>query len=156
MTVQTSTLRMLPIKGYESLYSVTAEGEVFSHRTNKYLKIQKNGRYYAAHMTDSEGTARRVNVHRLVAEAFIPNPDGNPHVLHRNDDRTDNSVDNLYWGTPQQNRIDSVTNGVHGYAKRDACSRGHEYTVENTYQSKAGRVCRSCKTIYRQRAKGKR
>ena len=152
MTVQT----LLPIKGYEGLYSVTTEGEVFSHRTNKYLKIQKNGRYYAAHMTDADGTERRVNVHRLVAEAFIPNPDGNQQVLHRNDDRTDNSADNLYWGTPQQNRIDSVANGVHGYSKRGACSRGHEYTVENTYQSKTGRVCRSCKAIYRQRAREKR
>ena len=150
-----SVSELLPIKGYEGLYSITSEGEVFSFRSNRYLKIQKNGRHYAVHMTDSEGKERRVNVHRLVAETFIPNPDCLPHVLHRNDDRTNNSVDNLYWGTPQQNRIDSVANGVHGYSKRSACIRGHEYTQENTYQSKTGRVCRECKTIYRQRAKEK-
>lgn len=52
-------------------------------------------------------------IHRLVAEAFIPNPDNLPIVRHLDDDRSNNCVDNLAWGTQKDNYEDSVRNGTH-------------------------------------------
>ena len=42
-------------------------------------------------------------MHRLVAQAFIPNPENKPSVMHRNDDKTNFLISNLKWGTPKEN-----------------------------------------------------
>ena len=56
---------------------------------NGYLRVTKNNKHYL--------------VHRLVAQAFIPNPDNLPCVNHKNEDRTDNRVENLEWCTYSYN-----------------------------------------------------
>ena len=50
--------------------------------------------------------------HLLMGRHFIPNPDNHPWVLHKDDDRTNNSLSNLYWGTPSKNATDLWDNGV--------------------------------------------
>lgn len=50
-------------------------------------------------------------VHRLMAQAFIPNPNNLPYVLHRNDIRSDNRVCNLFWGTQHDNMQDMMNKG---------------------------------------------
>ena len=87
-------------------------------------------------------------VHHLVLEAFIgPRPEG-WWGLHRDDDPLNNSVDNLYWGTPDQNVGDAIESGRHisvAKAARTHCPHGHEYTAENTYIRPRGhRECRAC------------
>lgn len=59
-------------------------------------------------ITRTDGTVRMVYKHRLVAEAFIPNPNGLPLVCHGPNGVGDNSAANLYWGTCQTNSDDTV------------------------------------------------
>lgn len=58
-------------------------------------------------------TGKTLKVHRLVADAFIPNPDGKPQVAHNNGIRSDNRAANLRWATPSENLADRIAHGTH-------------------------------------------
>lgn len=85
------------IKGYEGLYAVTDFGEVWSYRSKKYLKPEKNKSGYLMVFLNKEGKAKMKTIHRLVAEAFIPNPDNLPCVNHKDEVKTNNVWTNLEW-----------------------------------------------------------
>lgn len=83
---------------------VTKAGEVFNKGVKLkpklirgYLKVKIDGSTYS--------------VHRLVALAHIPNPDNKPCVCHRDNDRTNNTVENLYWGTYKENTQQCIKDG---------------------------------------------
>lgn len=71
---------------------------------------------------------RRIHryLHRLVAEAFIPNPYGYPEVRHLNDDPSDNELENLAWGTQLDNVRDCILNGHFQYFSREDIERANE------------------------------
>lgn len=71
---------------------------------------------------------RRIHryLHRLVAEAFIPNPYGYPEVRHLNDDPSDNEVDNLAWGTQYDNMQDCIGNGHFYYLTKHDIEHANE------------------------------
>lgn len=88
---------MEDIRGYEGLYAITEDGKVWSYRRNKFLSICQNryGYLYVGLFKDKK--IKQKTIHRLVAEAFIPNPDNLPMVNHKDEDKTNNCVDNLEW-----------------------------------------------------------
>ena len=91
-----------PIPNYEGLYDASNFGRVKSLNYNhtgqiKVLKPKKNKYGYLSITKKKNGLKKFYSVHRLVAMAFIPNPDNLPQVNHRNEIKTDNSVYNLEW-----------------------------------------------------------
>lgn len=103
------------IKDYEGLYEVSNLGRiksleryvkgVYGLRFNKecILKPRVDGNGYLECCLWKNNKQRQLLIHRLVAEAFIPNPDNLPQVNHINEDKTDNRVENLEWCTASYN-----------------------------------------------------
>ena len=93
---------MKKVFGYDD-YSVSKDGRVYSHKSNRYLspKIDKYG--YKVVSLSKKGKPKHFTIHRLVAITFIPNPNNYPCVNHINENKTDNRVGNLEWCTVKQN-----------------------------------------------------
>lgn len=105
---------MKQIEGFSD-YFVTEQGNVWSMKREVPLMMTPGatgfkGEYLQIALCVGDGVVYR-GVHRLVAEAFIPNPDNLPCVCHKNDNPHDNRVENLYWGTHKDNMEDKVSKG---------------------------------------------
>lgn len=87
---------MKDIKGYEGLYAITEEGKVWSYRRDKYLKIVEdvkgNTKVYLY-----KGKLMSYKVDKLVAEAFIDNPNNYRQIRHKDGNDANNRADNLEW-----------------------------------------------------------
>lgn len=93
------------ICGYEGLYQVSNYGKVKSlkYDKEKILKFGKKKNGYLFVILCKEGKKKQFLVHRLVVNAFIPNPSSLPCVNHKDENKTNNQVDNLEWCTYQYN-----------------------------------------------------
>lgn len=98
------------VVGYEEYYEVSNLGNVRRTRKNKEsnaLKPLKRHHGYLAVQLYGKGGNKRgckiFSIHRLVAEAFIPNPNMLPEVNHKDEDKTNNSADNLEWVSHKEN-----------------------------------------------------
>lgn len=94
---------MKPIKDYEDLYAITSCGKVWSYRRQKFLSLGKDKDGYLLVGLHKDGVRKTFRVHRLVAEAYIPNPEGKSDVNHLDEDKTHNYVNNLCWMTSTEN-----------------------------------------------------
>ena len=86
-----------PIIGYENLYKINNYGEVLSLRSNKILKPNNNGIGYFIIQLCKNGKRKNYLIHRLVAEHFLDNPNNLPEVNHKDEDKSNNFVNNLEW-----------------------------------------------------------
>lgn len=91
------------VKGYDYPYKVSNMGNVYSYRLNRNMKLQDSTWGYYRVSLVKNGKKQCVCVHKLVAEAFIPNPENKEQVNHKNGDRKDNRVENLEWVTRSEN-----------------------------------------------------
>lgn len=76
--------------------------------SERILKPARKAKGYLYVQLSKEGKTRAKHVHRLVAEAFMANPEGKPTVNHKNGNKSDNTVDNLEWTTYTENNMHSV------------------------------------------------
>lgn len=90
------------IKNYEGLYSVSNLGNVYSIRSNKILKKIEKCSYLCVELKVHQKGKYKL-IHRLVAEAFIENPNNYPCVNHKDENKHNNSVENLEWCTYKYN-----------------------------------------------------
>lgn len=101
-------MKMKDVPGFEHLYAVTEDGKVWSYRSNRFLQPYKDkGGYWVTSFT-IDGVQKHFRVHRLVALAWIPNPENKPTVDHIDHDLDNNCASNLRWATyaeQEENKI---------------------------------------------------
>lgn len=102
----------LPIKGYEGLYEVSSMGRLKSLRRSDSIGRSLQDRIvtpknctnqYQASTLCKNGIKKQILRHRIVAMAFIPNPENKDEVNHKDGDKTNNKVSNLEWATKSEN-----------------------------------------------------
>ena len=119
------------IPGFNGKYEITEDGKVFSKYSNKYLNQISNGNgYYNVKLQkdiqETNGNREYVTlyVHRLVAQAFLPNPNNLPQVNHKDGNKGNNKLDNLEWCTSQENIDHAKRAGLSRY--KDSIIPPHE------------------------------
>ncbi len=137
------------IKGFENRYEISSDGQVRNARTKKILaqKLTKSGYYEVSFRKVGEKKKTFFLVHRLVASAFINNPDDKQQVNHINGDKLTNTVYNLEWCTPKENTKHAFETNLRtgsGYNKCKKFGKTSKYHyVERLNSSKDGLVYRA-------------
>lgn len=118
-----------PITGYEN-YSISNRGEVKnSHK--RLLKPYRDGKGYMAVALCKNGVPETKLVHRLVAAAFISNPENKATVNHINGVKTDNRIENLEWASQSENNKHAYDTGL-SKAKRNAGNNNGRAKLTNS------------------------
>lgn len=161
------------IEGYEGLYQVSNKGRVKSlERTvwtgrgyyqtlpERILKPCKDSRGYLYVNLCKEGKRKTCRIHRLVAQAFIDNPDNLPEVNHIDEDKENNAIENLEWCTSK----DNINFGTHNQRMAEKKSKPvigiHKITglileFSSTHEAERqtgiaqGNICRCCNRKYK-------
>lgn len=90
-----------PVVGYEGRYEVSSLGRI--RRVKIIVPSMKKHDYMQVSLVDGDGVRKSLRLHRIVAEAFLPNPEGKPQVNHKDEDPENNRADNLEWATAEEN-----------------------------------------------------
>lgn len=133
------------IKGYENIYQVSNLGRIktldkyvnclYGQKRlikEKIIKTFKNNNGYFITSLYVNSKSKKFLVHRLVAEAFIPNPDNKPQINHIDGNKENNCVDNLEWVTQSENELHASKFGL--------TKRQKEVVAENNKKLKSKRV----------------
>ena len=116
------------IDGYEGLYEISNMGRVKTYRSNKVLKNSVRPRGYLFVTLYNGGTHKSHSIHRLVAQAFISNPNNYPIINHKDGNPSNNIVSNLEWCTYSYNEIHKYT--VLGYTNHFKGKRHRKESID--------------------------
>lgn len=139
---------MKDIIGYEGLYAVTKDGRVWSYpkpyssKKGMWMKLQlftnrnNRGKPHVQYTVGLTKRGKRVThlVHRLVARAFIPNPDHKPQINHKDGNPLNNNTDNLEWATASENNKHARNNGLVDFHD------GHQDAIRSANGKKTGAI----------------
>lgn len=136
---------------YADKYLISNRGNVFSFHKNRLLKPKLSKTGYLRITLCNGGTQQSIGVHRLVAMAFIENPENKPTVNHKNEIKTDNRVENLEWATNAEQNVHGtrlarakahtdykarnidyqIIAAKHDYNRQDMCNRKKTKVIKN-------------------------
>lgn len=108
-----------PIPGYDEKYLITSCGRVWSNHKNQFMRHRVSEYGYCLIVLYGLEKPKSFRIHRLVAEAFLPNPDGLEYVNHINADRTCNHLWNLEWISPKDNLAHAVKLGNRDFVRNN-------------------------------------
>ena len=147
--MENSIEKWLPVVGYEGSYSVSNEGRVKSMAKKWFAGVHNRSQrskgetllrqhinrlgYVKVNMHGIE-KPRIMAVHRLVATAFIPNPENKPEVNHKDGNKGNNHVSNLEWATLSENRRHAYSCGLTRRPAGDLNPNSHKRRLERLLQ----------------------
>ena len=148
--------RWVPVLDYEGLYEVSSMGRIRSldrkHPNGGLIRgrdmatnPRKDGYVPVTIWKRGERTVRLM--HRVVLDSFVCRRPEGAEGMHADNNRANNALSNLSWGTRSDNIADQLRHGTHGNASKTHCPSGHPYDDENTYHVpgiKPHRTCRRC------------
>ena len=139
--VPTGRKRNLDFLGL-SRYTVTADGRLWNHDTYKWqtLTLNQNG-YIDLGLVHDDGVIHHHKFHRLVALAFIPNPENKPEVNHIDGNKLNNNVTNLEWNTAMENHRHARETGLR--RKRLSDEEVHDICKRLVAGESVGNISRS-------------
>lgn len=108
-----------PIEKYDNKYKINESGIILNKKNHVIKPAQSEPGYLRVALEKYDENGKLISrtnecVHRLVAQAFIPNPDNLPVVMHLDNDKMNNHVSNLQWGTYQDNTQQAVDDEIFG------------------------------------------
>lgn len=144
------------IKGYEGLYQISNLGnvkkiknkkyninkkEVEEKEINKYISIGKHKLGYKnVKLTDKNGIRKNLFLHRIIAEAFIENPNNFNIINHKDGDKSNNDINNLEWTSQKDNVNHAWKNGLCENVRKVCAINGRKKSKKIIQKNKNGEV----------------
>jgi hypothetical protein len=110
-------------------HTINVDGEVINTETGKSKSIWVSKIGYPCVSISEHGSNKNLYIHRIVAEAFIPNPEGKKTVNHIDGDKTNNFISNLEWATFSENMAHAYSSGLQPYRRKYQLSEYEDILV---------------------------
>jgi hypothetical protein len=104
--------KLKDVPGYKGVYAVSSQGRIWSLKRKIWLSPFNTGNGYQTVRLSHRGDESDKKIHRLVGEAFIPNPDNKPQINHKNGIKSDCRACNLEWVTARENMQHACDTGL--------------------------------------------
>lgn len=111
------------VVGYEGTYGVTSHGRIYGYKSRKWLSPRISYRGYYLIRLLKDRVPHEHSLHRVVGQAFIPNPKDKPQINHIDGNKLNNHVDNLEWCTASENMQHCQEQGLNKCLKLSAAQK---------------------------------
>lgn len=138
------------IAGWEGVYQISSHGRIKSFKDKKEGRIlsnqNKTGGYFNVVLCQKGKRRLSIKIHRLVAIAFIPNPQNKPEVNHKDGNKQNNNEINLEWATRKENALHSIEKGLANFYAMNIANRfiRPAHVIQKTMDGRTLNVFQNC------------